>query len=111
MPWFRLPFGHSTAHGLEGTDRRGPGRQSGLHAAPGGAEIAPQRAALGDGTPTWDGADDSDVLSVSRFPGFGYEVNRSDNPLELPAHGEVLPAGGPCDGDPLPSDRAVWLSV
>ncbi|SDN28981.1 glycoside hydrolase family 13 protein [Streptomyces wuyuanensis] len=67
--------------------------------------------ALGDGTMTWESAAEDRVLSFGRSPGFRCVVNLTDDPVELPAHTEVLLASGPLDGDGLPGDTAVWLSV
>ncbi|MFL1378447.1 glycoside hydrolase family 13 protein [Nocardiopsis protaetiae] len=38
-------------------------------------------------------------------------VNLGGGPADLPAHGGVLLASGPLEGDRLPSDTAVWLRI
>ncbi|MFE6304565.1 alpha-amylase family glycosyl hydrolase [Nocardiopsis sp. NPDC057823] len=38
-------------------------------------------------------------------------VNLGGDPADLPAHRGVLVAGGPLEGDRLPSDTAVWLRI
>ncbi|MFI1470178.1 glycoside hydrolase family 13 protein [Streptomyces wuyuanensis] len=67
--------------------------------------------ALGDGTMTWESAAEDRVLSFGRSPGFRCLVNLTEGAVELPARTEVLLASGPLDGDRLPGDTAVWLSV
>jgi alpha-glucosidase len=66
--------------------------------------------ALGDGTMTWLDAPEG-VLAFSRDPGFVCVVNLSAEPYELPAHSELLLAGGPLQDGVLGPDQAVWLTV
>jgi alpha-glucosidase len=67
--------------------------------------------ALGDGTLTWDQATADGVLSFHRQPGLRCVVNLSSHPVDLPPHREVLLASTPLDGDRLPPDAAVWVTV
>jgi alpha-glucosidase len=72
--------------------------------------IRREHPALGDGTMTWLDAPEG-VLSFRREPGFVCVVNLSAEPYELPAHSELLLAGGPLDDGRLGPDQAVWLAV
>jgi alpha-glucosidase len=66
--------------------------------------------ALGEGDLRWQETPEG-VLVFSRTPGFVCAVNLSGEPYPLPAHTGVLLASGPLDGDTLPNDTAVWLTV
>jgi alpha-glucosidase len=72
--------------------------------------IRREHPALGDGTMTWLDAPEG-VLSFRREPGFLCVVNLSAEPYELPAHSELLLAGGPLDDGRLAPDQAVWLAM
>ena len=64
---------------------------------------------LSDTPLTWVDAGD-DVLAFDRGPAFRCVVNLSGKPQDVPAHGRILVASGPCDG-PLPPDTAAWFAV
>ncbi|MFF6877347.1 glycoside hydrolase family 13 protein [Streptomyces sp. NPDC012474] len=66
--------------------------------------------ALGDGGMTWLDTPEG-VLAFRREPGFVCVVNLSGAPYELPAHTELLLAGGPVGGGGLEPDQAVWLAL
>ncbi|MFE8990047.1 glycoside hydrolase family 13 protein [Streptomyces collinus] len=66
--------------------------------------------ALGDGGMTWLDTPEG-VLAFRREPGFVCVINLSGAPYELPAHTELLLAGGPVEGGVLEPDQAVWLAV
>ncbi|MGW0562206.1 hypothetical protein ACWDZ4_16690 [Streptomyces sp. NPDC003016] len=58
---------------------------------------------------TWLSATDG-VLAFARTHGLICVVNLSDSPAVVPAHQELLPAGGPLDDEGrLPRDTAVRL--
>ncbi|WP_327085022.1 glycoside hydrolase family 13 protein [Nonomuraea sp. NBC_01738] len=65
--------------------------------------------ALGDGELAWLELG-PEVLAFRREPGFTLVANFGDEPVALPAHGRVLLASGPLDGDLLPGSTAVWLA-
>lgn len=73
-----------------------------------------EMAALGDGTLRWLDAPDG-CLAFVRDPGFVCAVNTSDQPVRLPAYGEVLLASGPVErteeGLVVPGGTAVWCTV
>jgi hypothetical protein len=50
------------------------------------------------------------VLTFARGANVVCVVNLSDAAVVLPAHGSVLMASGPVDGNRLPPDTAAWLS-
>lgn len=106
-PWLPQPEAWKalTAEAQEGD----PGSM--LHLYRAALELRRSHPALGHGSLTWESSPDSDVLSFSRSPGFRCVVNLADTPVQLPAHRDVLLASGPFDGDRLPGDTAVWLSV
>jgi alpha-glucosidase len=64
--------------------------------------------ALGDGSMAWLAAADG-VLAFDRGTSVRCVVNTSPEPARLPAHGGLLLASGPLDGELLPPDCAVWL--
>jgi alpha-glucosidase len=72
--------------------------------------IRREHPALGDGDLVWNDAGEG-VLSFGRTPGFACLVNLSTRPCPLPDHESILLASGRLDGDKLPSDTAVWLTV
>jgi alpha-glucosidase len=51
------------------------------------------------------------VLAWTRGSDFACVLNLSGAPVPLPEHRTVLLASGPLDGDLLPQDTAVWLSL
>jgi alpha-glucosidase len=65
--------------------------------------------AVGDGPLRWLVGLPADVLGFARDQTFACVVNLSPDPIELPAHVEVLLTSGPMDGTTLPADTAVWL--
>jgi alpha-glucosidase len=65
-------------------------------------------ASLGDGPMSWLPAGQG-VLAFERGGGLSCVANLSADPVELPAHAEVLLASGPLAGGRLPADTAVWL--
>ncbi len=65
--------------------------------------------ALGDGPLRWLAGLPADVLGFARDQTFACVVNLSPEPVDLPAHVEVLLTSGPMDGTTLPADTAVWL--
>jgi alpha-glucosidase len=67
-----------------------------------------QLPGLGDGPMEWLESP-ARVLAFARGGGVRCVVNLSDAPVTLRAHGPVLLASGPVDGDLLPPDTAVWL--
>ena len=48
------------------------------------------------------------MLAFARDETFACVVNLSPDPVDLPAHVDVLLTSGPLDGH-LPPDTAVWL--
>jgi alpha-glucosidase len=50
-----------------------------------------------------------DVLAFTRPGDFTCLVNLSAEPVDLPAHRELLLSSIDLDGGRLPSDAAVWL--
>jgi alpha-glucosidase len=49
------------------------------------------------------------VLAFARGGSVWCFLNLSPEPVRLPAHGGLLLASGPTDGDVLPPDCAAWL--
>ncbi|SDU62040.1 glycoside hydrolase family 13 protein [Jiangella alkaliphila] len=66
--------------------------------------------ALGDGTLTWLDTP-ADVLAFRRGDDVACVVNLSADPVDLPAHEEVLLASADLEDGRLDSDAAVWLRL
>ena len=64
---------------------------------------------LGDGALRWLPRSGADVLAFARDEGFVCVVNLSAEPVQLPAHNQILLASQPIEGAELPTDTAVWL--
>ena len=64
---------------------------------------------LGDGPLRWLSDLPAGVLGFARDETFACVVNLSPDPVDLPAHVDVLLTSGPMDGTTLPTDTAVWL--
>jgi alpha-glucosidase len=106
-PWLPQPEAWKTL--TAAAQESDPDPMPSLHRA--ALRLRRDHPALGDGTMTWESAAEDRVLSFGRSPGFRCLVNLAEDAVELPAHTEVLLAGGPLDGDRLPGDTAVRLSV
>jgi alpha-glucosidase len=65
--------------------------------------------ALGAGRFEWVDVG-ADVLCFDRDPDFRCVVNFAPEPIDLPAHVEVLLTSVPLDSGRLPSDAAAWLA-
>jgi alpha-glucosidase len=66
--------------------------------------------ALGDGSMTWLPSA-PDVLTFARGSDFVCTVNLSAEPVDLPAHEQVLVVSAELAGGRLPGDAAAWLRV
>jgi alpha-glucosidase len=77
------------------------------------AVLARRRAhpALGAGDVAWVSAPGDAVLHLRRDPGFACVVNLGAEPVDLPAHEEVLLTSVPLEDGRLGADAAVWLAV
>jgi alpha-glucosidase len=69
-----------------------------------------QHPALGSGSMRWLDSS-AGVLSFAREPGFVFVANLGTEPVELPAHREILLVSEPLREGLLPPDGAAWLSA
>lgn len=106
QPWLPQPqdWGELTVEAQEGR------HDSMLELYRRALRIRREHPALGEGDLIWNDSGEH-VLSFTRTPGFGCVVNLSAEPIQLPEHERILLASGEPDGNSLPPDTAVWLTL
>ncbi|MDI5965946.1 glycoside hydrolase family 13 protein [Streptantibioticus silvisoli] len=105
-PW--LPQPADWADRTVEAQRADPGSMLSLYRT--GLRLRRAEDALGDGPMRWLDSR-PDVLAFGRGDAFACVVNLGPDPVEPPAHRELLLASGPLDGDRIPPDTAVWLRI
>ncbi|OLF11940.1 glycoside hydrolase family 13 protein [Actinophytocola xanthii] len=104
-PWLPQPAGWGPFTVARQTDE--PGSMLELYRR--ALHLRREHPALGDGVMRWRADLPDEVLAFDRGHGFTCVVNLSAEPVDLPAHQEVLLTSQPLAGAQLPPDAAAWL--